>query len=123
MTIRDAHEQDLDLLHRLRDEFQQELEKPPFFDEPWATVAEDVEDTIAKGVATGTTNPEVANAAVQLQRSSNGAGGWQTAATATTDAAGAFSLVAPAPAPGVYRVRVAPGHGLAPGLSKTSPCC
>ena len=51
MTIRDAHEQDLDLLHRLRDEFQQELEKPPFFDEPWATVAEDVEDTIAKGVA------------------------------------------------------------------------
>jgi stage II sporulation protein D len=86
-------------------------------------VAVRVDATIAKGVATGTTNPEVANAAVQLQRSSNGAGGWQTAAIATTDAAGAFSLVAPAPAPGVYRVRVAPGHGLAPGLSKTSPCC
>jgi ribosomal protein S18 acetylase RimI-like enzyme len=51
VTIRDATEHDLELLHRLRDEFQQELDKPPFFDEPWVTVAEDVEDTIAKGVA------------------------------------------------------------------------
>jgi ribosomal protein S18 acetylase RimI-like enzyme len=51
MTIRDATKNDLDLLRRLRDEFQQELGKPPFFDEPWETVAEDVDDTIADGVA------------------------------------------------------------------------
>src|SRR5690242_14882474 len=51
MTIRDASANDLDLLRRLRDEFQQELDKPPFFDEPWDTVADEVEDTIANGVA------------------------------------------------------------------------
>jgi ribosomal protein S18 acetylase RimI-like enzyme len=51
MTIRDARENDLDLLRRLRDEFQRELDKPPFFDEPWETVAQDVEDTIANDVA------------------------------------------------------------------------
>jgi hypothetical protein len=51
VTIRDATEHDLELLRRLRDEFQQELDKPPFFDEPWETVAEDVEDTIANGDA------------------------------------------------------------------------
>jgi ribosomal protein S18 acetylase RimI-like enzyme len=51
VTIRDARENDLDLLRRLRDEFQRELDKPPFFDEPWETVAQDVEDTIANGVA------------------------------------------------------------------------
>jgi ribosomal protein S18 acetylase RimI-like enzyme len=51
MTIRDATATDLDLLRRLRDDFQQELRKPPFFDEPWETVVEDVEDTIANGVA------------------------------------------------------------------------
>jgi len=51
MTIRDAQASDVELLHRLRDEFQQELNKPPFFDEPWETVADDVEDTIANGVA------------------------------------------------------------------------
>jgi ribosomal protein S18 acetylase RimI-like enzyme len=51
MTIRDATANDLDLLRRLRDEFQRELDKPPFFDEPWETVADDVEDTIANGVA------------------------------------------------------------------------
>ena len=51
MTIRDARKSDLELLRRLRDEFQQELGKPPFFDEPWQTVAEEVEETIAEGVA------------------------------------------------------------------------
>jgi ribosomal protein S18 acetylase RimI-like enzyme len=51
MTIRDANKNDLDLLRRLRDDFQQELAKPAFFDEPWETVADDVEDTIANGVA------------------------------------------------------------------------
>jgi ribosomal protein S18 acetylase RimI-like enzyme len=51
MTIRDAQAGDLELLHRLRDEFQQELGKPPFFDEPWETIADDVRETIANGVA------------------------------------------------------------------------
>jgi ribosomal protein S18 acetylase RimI-like enzyme len=51
MTIRDAGTSDLELLRRLRDEFQRELDKPPFFDEPWETVADDVADTIANGVA------------------------------------------------------------------------
>jgi ribosomal protein S18 acetylase RimI-like enzyme len=51
MTIRDATKDDFDLLRRLRDEFQQELEKPPFFDEPWETVADDVADTVARGTA------------------------------------------------------------------------
>jgi ribosomal protein S18 acetylase RimI-like enzyme len=51
MTIRDARANDLELLRRLRDEFQQELGKPPFFQEPWETVADHVEDTIANGVA------------------------------------------------------------------------
>ncbi len=51
MTIRDANAADLELLRRMRDEFQRELDKPPFFDEPWETVAEDVDETIRDGVA------------------------------------------------------------------------
>ncbi|HSC73803.1 MAG TPA: GNAT family N-acetyltransferase [Gaiellaceae bacterium] len=51
MSIRDAQAADLELLRRLRDEFLQELDKPPFFDEPWDTVADAVADTIANGVA------------------------------------------------------------------------
>jgi ribosomal protein S18 acetylase RimI-like enzyme len=51
VTVRDANKKDLDLLRRLRDEFQQELDKPPYFDEPWETVARDVDDTIVHGVA------------------------------------------------------------------------
>jgi ribosomal protein S18 acetylase RimI-like enzyme len=51
VTIREARPDDLELLRRLRDDFQRELGKPSFFDEPWETVAEDVENTIANGVA------------------------------------------------------------------------
>jgi ribosomal protein S18 acetylase RimI-like enzyme len=51
MSIRDGQASDLELLHRLRDEFQQELGKPPFFQEPWQTVVDDVADTLANGVA------------------------------------------------------------------------
>jgi ribosomal protein S18 acetylase RimI-like enzyme len=51
VTIRDARKSDLELLRRLRDEFQQELGKPPFFDEPWQTVSKEVEETVADGVA------------------------------------------------------------------------
>jgi stage II sporulation protein D len=85
-------------------------------------VAVRVDATIQQGVATGTVKPPAANAAVQLQWSADGLSGWQTVATSTTDAAGAFALSAPSSDAGTYRVRVAPGHGLAPGLSKTA-CC
>lgn len=86
-------------------------------------VAVRVDATVLQGVASGTTKPAVAVAAVQLQWSADGLTGWQTVATSVTDDAGSFTLSAPTPeTAGAYRVRVAPGHGLAAGLSKTS-CC
>jgi stage II sporulation protein D len=86
-------------------------------------VAVRVDATVLHGVASGTTKPAVAAAAVQLQWSADGATGWETVATSVTDDAGSFNLSAPSPeSAGAYRVRVAPGHGLAAGLSKTS-CC
>jgi stage II sporulation protein D len=86
-------------------------------------VAVRVDATVQQGVATGAVKPAVAAAPVQLQWSADGAAGWQTVATSTTDSAGAFTLAAPSPeTTGGYRVRVAPGHGLAPGFSKTA-CC
>jgi stage II sporulation protein D len=86
-------------------------------------VAVRVDAAMQQGTATGTTRPVVASAPVQLQWSADGAPTWQTVATSTTDDTGAFNLTAPSPeTAGSYRVRVAPGHGLAPGLSKTA-CC
>jgi hypothetical protein len=65
----------------------------------------------------------VTYAPTELQWSADGTTAWQTVATSTTDGTGAFSISAPSPeTAGAYRVRVAPGHGLAPGLSKTA-CC
>ncbi len=84
-------------------------------------VAPRVDATIAQGTATGKIAPALPNAAVQLQWSRDGATGWQTLATGTTDTTGAFNVSA-APQQGTYRVRVAPGRGLAPGLSKPI-CC
>jgi stage II sporulation protein D len=86
-------------------------------------VAVRVDATVQQGAATGTTKPVVASAPTELQWSADGTTGWQTVASATTDATGVFSISAPSPAAaGAYRVRVAPGHGLAPGLSKPA-CC
>jgi stage II sporulation protein D len=86
-------------------------------------VAVRVDAVVQQGVATGSTKPAVSAAPVQLQWSADGATAWQTVASATTDTTGAFNLSAPSPeTAGGYRVRVAPGHGLAPGLSK-SACC
>jgi hypothetical protein len=86
-------------------------------------VAVRVDATVQQGTATGTTKPAVAAAPVQLQWSADAATGWQTVASSTTDDTGAFSLSAASPeTAGGYRVRVAPGHGLAPGQSKTA-CC
>jgi stage II sporulation protein D len=86
-------------------------------------VAPRVDATVQQGTATGTTKPVVAYAPAELQWSADGTTGWQTVATSTTDDSGAFSITAPSPETGgAYRVRVMPGHGLAPGLSKTA-CC
>jgi hypothetical protein len=86
-------------------------------------VAVRVDATVQQGTATGTTKPVVANAAAQLQWSADGLTAWETVATSTTDTAGAFALTSPATeTTGAYRVRVAPGRGLAPGLSKPA-CC
>jgi stage II sporulation protein D len=84
-------------------------------------VAPRVDATIVQGAATGKIAPALPNAAVQLQWSKDGATAWQSVATGSTDASGAFSVSA-TPQPGTYRVRVAPGRGLAPGLSKPV-CC
>jgi ribosomal protein S18 acetylase RimI-like enzyme len=51
VNIRKATDRDRNVLRTLRDELQRELAKPPFFDEPWETVVEDVDDVIRDGVA------------------------------------------------------------------------
>jgi ribosomal protein S18 acetylase RimI-like enzyme len=51
VNIRRATKRDRSVLRTLRDELQRELAKPPFFDEPWETVVEDVDDVIRDGVA------------------------------------------------------------------------
>ena len=58
--------------------------------------------------------PVIPGATVSIQRQQGTA--WATVATATVDDAGSFDaqlqLIA-----GTYRARVAPGHGLVPGVS------
>ena len=77
-------------------------------------VAARVDARLAGGAVQGTVKPVVADAPVQLQQQSGTT--WTTVDTAATDAAGAWTFTAPS-TPGTYRVRVAPAHGLAPGLS------
>ncbi len=62
----------------------------------------------------GTMRPVVAGAAVELQQQ-DGAG-WTTLASTVADSTGAWSFTQTL-SPGTYRVRCAPGHGLAVGLS------
>jgi ribosomal protein S18 acetylase RimI-like enzyme len=50
MSIRPATKTDLPQLRALRDEFQQELAKPLFLQEPWESVEADVRETIRDGV-------------------------------------------------------------------------
>jgi stage II sporulation protein D len=81
-----------------------------------ATVAVAARVTAAvssSGIA-GTAQPAAAGAQVQLLQRSNGA--WVVASSTVTDAAGSFGFGG-SPAAGTYRVRVTPGHGIAPGLS------
>ena len=70
--------------------------------------------TVTPAGVAGSVQPAVVGAAVQLQRQDGAA--WTTLSSTATDAAGAWSFVGTL-APGTYRVRCAPGHGLAPGLS------
>ena len=73
---------------------------------------------LASGPAgvSGRIRPVVAGAAVQLQQQTGT--GWTTVSSTVTDAAGGWSFGGSL-AGGAYRVRCAPGHGLAPGVSAT----
>ena len=79
-------------------------------------VAPRVVATVAAASVSGSIRPAVASAAVQLQQQSGTA--WTTVSSTVTDAAGAWSFSGALPA-GTYRVRCAPGQGLAPGVSAT----
>jgi stage II sporulation protein D len=78
------------------------------------TVESAVDAAIGGGAVQGTVKPPVSGASVQVQRQHGSA--WRTVASGRTDATGAFALAASL-APGSYRVRCAPGKGLAPGVS------
>jgi stage II sporulation protein D len=77
-------------------------------------VAARIDAQVTAAGARGTIRPVLAGAAVQLQQQSGAT--WTTLSTGVTDAVGAWSF-AQALTTGTYRVRCAPGHGLAPGLS------
>jgi stage II sporulation protein D len=63
---------------------------------------------------TGAAKPAAPGAQVQLLQRTDGT--WVVASSTVTDAAGGFGFGG-SPATGTYRVRVSPGHGIAPGLS------
>ncbi|HEY6961557.1 MAG TPA: SpoIID/LytB domain-containing protein [Gaiellaceae bacterium] len=75
-------------------------------------VAARVAITASQGAVSGNVRPATAGAPCRLQQQ---AGAWATVATTATDAAGAWTF--PAPASGTYRVRCAPGHGVAAGVT------
>ena len=79
-------------------------------------VAAKVDALLSPAGVQGSERPAVAGAPVQLQQQSGTA--WTTVSSTTTDTAGAYTF-AGALQSGTYRVRCAPGHGLAPGLSPT----
>jgi stage II sporulation protein D len=77
-------------------------------------VAARVDATVSAAGAQGGIRPVASGAAVQLQQSAGTA--WTTVATTVTDPNGAWSFAGPL-TPGTYRVRAAPGHGIAAGVS------
>jgi stage II sporulation protein D len=79
-------------------------------------VAPKVDALLSPTGVQGSERPAVAGAPVQLQQ--QGGTAWTTVSSTTTDTAGAYTF-AGALQSGTYRVRCAPGHGLAPGLSPT----
>jgi stage II sporulation protein D len=76
-------------------------------------VAPRVEGTVGPGGITGSVHPLLSGATVLLQRQSGST--WTTVSTASLDLAGGYSFVGVAA--GTYRIRCAPGQGLAPGVS------
>ncbi len=79
-------------------------------------VAPRVDATAGAGSVSGSIRPVVAAAPVQLQRRSGAA--WSTVSSSVTDPSGAWAFPGALPA-GTYRVRCAPGQGLAAGVSAT----
>jgi hypothetical protein len=79
-------------------------------------VAPRVDATVSAASVSGSIRPALASAAVQLQQQSGTA--WKTVSSTVTDTAGAWSFSGALPA-GTYRIRCAPGQGLAPGVSAT----
>ena len=77
-------------------------------------VAPKVDAQAAIGGVQGTERPAVAGAPVQLQQQAGTS--WNTLSSTTTDAGGGFTFSGTLQ-PGTYRVRCAPGHGLAAGVS------
>ena len=81
-------------------------------------VAARVAAALDTGGVSGTARPSEAGAPVELQHLSGSA--WTTVSSTVTDAAGAFAFGGSLAA-GTYRVRVSPGHGVAPGVSAPLP--
>jgi stage II sporulation protein D len=79
------------------------------------TVEPVVDASVTAGAVSGTVRPPLPGAAVQLQRQRGTS--WATVATAKLDSTGSFA-VGTSVRPGSYRVRWAPGRGLAPGVSR-----
>jgi stage II sporulation protein D len=77
-------------------------------------VAPRVDATVSATGVEGSAHPAVASAAVQLQRQDGTS--WTTLSSTVTGATGDWTFGGPLQ-PGTYRVRCAPGHGLAPGVS------
>lgn len=79
-------------------------------------VAPRVDATVGPSSANGSIRPVLAGATVVLQQQSGTV--WTTVASTVTDTSGAWSFTGALPA-GAYRVRCAPGQGLAAGVSAT----
>ena len=79
------------------------------------TVSARVSAVVTPAGVQGTLRPGVPGAAVQLQQKP-ATGGWTTLSSTSADASSAWSFGGTLPA-GTYRVRAAPGHGVAAGVS------
>ena len=79
------------------------------------TVAARVSTVVTQAGVQGTLRPAAPGAPVQLQQRSD-AGGWTTLSATAADASSAWSFDGSLAA-GTYRVRAAPGHGVAAGVS------
>ena len=79
-------------------------------------VAPRIDATVGPVSVSGSIRPALSSATVQLQQQSGTA--WATVSSTVTDASGAWSFSGALPS-GTYRIRCAPGQGLAAGVSAT----